>query len=334
MSNSRSLQRRLMHDITLMIESRQLNMKYLQDLLNIKKTALYSRINGKKLLDIRELQLLSDAFDLDLNTYFKPDSKHIMMRLPSLEQEITSPKQYLRQILDGLTRISKLQNPEIFYISSEIPLFNYFRYPELAMFKLHVYGKTVWEVPDLKNKQFIISVEERKDFERTFQQIDYLYNNLPSNEIWSSHLVDSTLNQIKHYTQSGLFDNTDTAITLLRQLSSLVNDIEVAAEKGYKRLKDGQQGAAFHLFHNEITQTNNVFLVNSLSAKLAFSTYDNPNYFESDDGSFWRYSIIHFNNLKKRSHSITNQSEQNRLEIFKVSRDNIMNVRQCASSLN
>jgi hypothetical protein len=98
LSKARSIQKQLMYDISQIMESRQLSPDYLQNLLNIKKTALYSRINGEKLLNIEELYLLEAAFNLDLNLYFKPTNSSIGLHLPSLEHKVSSEKEYIERI--------------------------------------------------------------------------------------------------------------------------------------------------------------------------------------------------------------------------------------------
>jgi hypothetical protein len=91
-------------------------------------------------------------------------------------------------------------------------------------------------------------------------KLNDLYTTIPSTEIWSTHLVDNTLNQIKYYAQGGMFKTKSDIIIIINQLSSLMKDLQAAAKTGHKSFKDGRIGSSFNLYHNEITHTNNVIL--------------------------------------------------------------------------
>jgi hypothetical protein len=149
-------------------------------------------------------------------------------------------------------------------------------------------------------------------------KLNDLYTTIPSTEIWSTHLVDNTLNQIKYYAQGGMFKTKSDIIIIINQLSSLMKDLQAAAKTGHKSFKDGRIGSSFNLYHNEITHTNNVILLDSHSKKFAFATYDNPNYMETSHTAFWNYSFEWFSKLQQRSHSVSQQSERNRLILFNM----------------
>lgn len=318
MNKAKAIQKQLFYDISQILEIRQLKTDHLLSLLNIKKTALYSRINGTKLLTLKELAILSDAFDLNFNNYFHLNRKGIQVYIPSLEHTITSEREYVDGLLQRLIKMSQLSGIHIYYISSEIPVLNYFRYKELALFKLYIYGKTVWELPHLQEQRFDLSMETDDSYDHSFKQLNDIYTSIPSTEIWSTNFVDNTLSQIKYYAQAGMFENKEDIFLLLKQLNELVKGLEKSAREGHKFYKNGEVGNSFSIFHNEITHTNNIVLFDSHSKKFTFSTYDNPNYMETTNLPFWNYTFNCFTKKQKRSHSISNESERSRRMLFNL----------------
>lgn len=327
-------QKELFLDIQKQIISNQPKVEVIAEVLQIKKSAAYDRINGKKLLDFAELTLLCQNFDVNLNEYIRPNSGKIAVNFPTLKEEIQSEREFVDGLLNRLKAVKNLPEPEIWYISSEIPVLDYFRYPKLAFFKLFIYGKTVWELPHLKNQPFLGGLDYDDSYLLAFKEINEIYTAIPSTEIWSTHLVDNTLSQLKYFAQSGQFSQVEDIFDILNDLMTMVDELELSAERGRKTYQNGELGGRFNLFHNEITHTNNVILVNSLTQKMVFATFDNPNYFQSSNQDLWKYSANWFVNLQKRAQSVSKQSERNRLILFNLCRIKIRKATQFIEGLD
>jgi hypothetical protein len=327
-------QNQLFLDIQQQISGSQSKVDVIAEVLQIKKNAAYDRINGKKLLNFAELTSLCEAFHINLNDYLNPHSDKIEVSFPTLKTNVQSEKEFVEGLLSRLLVIQNLPKPEIWYISSEIPVLDYFRYPKLAFFKLYIYGKTVWELPYLKKEPFRGGQNYDASYLSIFQQINDIYTALPSTEIWSTHLVDNTLSQLKYFAQSGQFDRKADIFDILNNLLDLTNDLESSAESGQKFYKNGESGGTFNLFHNEITHTNNVVLINSLAQKMVFATFDNPNYFQSNSEALWQYTANWFTKLKKRAQPVSQQSEKDRLMLFNLCRNKIIKTSQFIERLD
>jgi len=332
MTNKKQVQ--LLSDIQTQIPSNRSKVEVISEVLQIKRSAAYDRINGKKLLNFAELTLLCQKFNINLNEYLNPDSDKIEVNFPTLKDGTRSEKEFVDGLLNRLLLIQSLAEPEIWYISSEIPVLDYFRYPKLTFFKLYIYGKTVWELPHLKKQPFRGGQSYDDTYLSAFEKINEIYTALPSKEIWSTHLVDNTLSQLKYFAQSGRFANVADIFDILNDLMAMIDELELSAERGRKAFKNGDLGGRFDLFHNEITHTNNVVIINSVSQKMVFATFDNPNYLESSSKDLWDYSAKWFAKLQKRAQSVSQQSERNRLMLFNLCRTKIRKATQFIEGLD
>ena len=88
-------QKQLFLDIQKQIISNQPKVEVIAEVLQVKKSAAYDRINGKKLLDFAELTLLCQNFDVNLNEYIRPHSGKIAVDFPTLKEEIQSEKEFV-----------------------------------------------------------------------------------------------------------------------------------------------------------------------------------------------------------------------------------------------
>ncbi|RMG83188.1 MAG: hypothetical protein D6714_10155 [Bacteroidetes bacterium] len=284
-------------------------------------------MNCTKLLSLEEVAVLARTFDLNLNKYFLDNTNRVEVSFPFLESKVASGRIFVEELAGRLAMISRWPGVELLYITSEMPIFNYFRYTELALFKLYVFGRTVWGIPEMRELPFSLTRNRDPKTESLFEQINNAYISLPGTEIWNTKFLDNTLGQIKYFAQGRLFENNEDAAIILEQLSLVLKEIESAAQAGHKMYKNGEKGGKFGLYHNEIIHTNNLIMIRSDKEKLLVSTYDNPDFFESKDERLWDYSFHWLTNLKERAQLISEQSERNRRKFFKANMRKINQVK-------
>ena len=299
----------------------------LQTLLGVGRTALQARISGKKGLQLNELLLLLEHFELPRELLY-PKSPTLAIDFPFLNHGVRTGASFLEDLLHQVQRVAQLQDAHLYYLSPEIPIFYYFRYPELSYFKLFVYQRAIWSGSGQKSQAFSLQCAKAQAWTDTFQQIHEQYLALDSTEIWDSDWVKSTLGQLLYYAQSGDFAQPREALTLCDQLEGLLNDLIQAAANGRKYHRDGRPAGQLRLFYNNLLRTNNTLLVDSPGQRLLFVTYDDPNYFSTQDTQLWQYTRHSFERLQKRSLSITSHSERDRLRRFKQSQQHLQRTRQ------
>ena len=326
-NNSRKVQRRIFHLISQKVKSRGLKMEDLAKMLHIGKSALYARISGKKLLPFDELLLLSKEFNISLDKQcFQPTSR-ISVEFPYALDESKSSKHFVQRLLKRLEEALALEGMSIRYISSEIPVFYYFRFKELSLFKLFIYDKAIWEHAGISSKVFNFEKLDDPEYDSLFEQVHDRYMEIPSVEIWGGLLIDNTLNQLKYYAQAGILSYNKHCRIICDQLEELLDTLAVSAEMGYKHGMDGSQKGSFSLHHNEVLRVNNTIIVDSPKQQQLFFTYDDPNYFICEDDCLIEYSTNWFNTLQRRSHLVSQNSERNRMMLFNLTHGRLEEAR-------
>lgn len=294
----------------------------ISDLLNIGKSSVYDRINGKKPLTIFELVLLAQKYNLSIDKLIRRVSVSVDFNFNSLIQQPTNFKEYLDFLLSDLSQLTQQENVKVFYTSNEIPLFYYFMYPDLALFKYFVWAQGSWHIPEILNEKFDESKLHTPEIEKSLNSLSMLYRAVPSTEFWTTSIFDNTLNQILYSAQSKKFINREFPLKLLNTLRKLLKEMEVMAIEGRKSKQ--QPIGSFQLYHNKITHTNNVVLVeiNKQPYKIYFA-YDNPNIMTSESQRMGEYTRNWYEKLKRGSDALSQSDEVVRVKFFEIIRKKI-----------
>jgi len=260
------------------------------------------------------LLTLSRHFHFSIDKLLRSDSE-LVINLPTLSNTIKSEKDYILGLLRHVEAAAN-DGTEIFYITSELPIFYYLRYPELGLFKLFIYGRTVWETEQAQG-QFSSDLYDMNYYHSLFAEMMYKFDQMPTTEIWGNSVVKNTLNQICYYTESGVFKDIDCPLLICSQLKSVMQQLQNFAKCGIKKQANRKnEETEFNLYHNEIAHTNNTVILKGKSSKSLFCTYDNPNFFFCRDEKFWDYSYDMFIKLKRRSIAISKDAEKSRMTVF------------------
>ncbi|MDQ3142290.1 MAG: hypothetical protein M3Q56_08590 [Bacteroidota bacterium] len=286
------------------------NKEYVDDLcgiLNLQKSTVYKKLRGESPLHIDDACLLAEHFKLSLDEIMGLSKGRIYFDFPAMHQKIKNSQDYLEPIVLDLERLL-LVKPKIYYATKELPLFYYFSSPALAAFKFHVFYNIIWR--EDKNAWIKFSLNQYildQQFINQTRKISELYMNFDSNEIWNINILDNTLNQIRYFLESGLYEEAELSLSLCDEMSKLLEIISKTLETGnkshWKRNKEG--GGFINIFNNEIAHTNNVIYIKSESIRAVYSTYDNPNFMRSLNTQLCDYTESWFHRLEKHSSALT-----------------------------
>jgi len=116
-----------------------------------------------------------------------------------------------------------------------------------------------------------------------------------STELWNLNLLDNTLNQIEYYLESGSIAQASDALLLCDKMIALLAHLKQMTEEGKKfpvgaKTMEGRK--FFHLFHNEMVDTNNTIIVETPRGKAIYSTFGNPNLLQTTDQRVTTYIAI------------------------------------------
>jgi len=295
----------------------------ISELLKIGKSSVYDRINGKKPLTLPELTILSQHFGLSVDKYLSDNNASVAFQFNSLLRHPSNFDEYLDYLIADLTSIIQIPTVKVYYATNEIPLFYYFLFPELALFKLYIWGKSNWEIPGRVSDKF--DFKSFPDKERLIKKsllLGQTFQQASSVEFWTVNIFDNTLNQILYSAESKKFTDVNMPQILLSVLRRLLDKMELMAEKGRKTPEKPRGN--LQLFHNKITHTNNVVLVEigGIPRKIYFA-FDNPNIMTTDNIEMCRYTRNWYEKLKTGSTALSQSDEPMRVYFFESIRNRI-----------
>ncbi|MEL6866334.1 MAG: hypothetical protein AAFP19_18040 [Bacteroidota bacterium] len=292
------------------------------ELLHLKRSAIYKRLNGQKQLTLDELLLLSEHYQFSIDKVLSNTSGKAIFDFPALNGPPRSYEEFYGSILNDMEIYSQIPGCRVSYVSTDIPIFHYFYFPELTAFKMFIWSRTNWEWPSLERAYFSSqTLLKQYPVAPIYRRMLDIYLDLPSIELWNANILDNTINQIQYYASSGIFKEPKEAYTLCKQLHELVEHFMNMAYTGRKFMPGDskrKERGEFQLYHNEITYCTNIVLAETDHGNLVFANYDNPNFMRSREENVINYTIEWFTKLKRRSLKISGEGERNRVQFFRT----------------
>ncbi len=290
------------------------------NLLNISKSAIYKRISGETLLDFEEIITLSKHYHININELITNETDiETDFRLSSLVRQPQSIGEYLTYLIINLKEIKKSTNVLIRFGTLELSFFHFYEFYSLTAFRLYVYSKYIWELPEFANKKFSIKDVLTPEVEDLIESMNTEYCQQPTVEIWSNFIMDIYLNQIMYHISLGLFEDPDEALLLISQLKGLNNKLLESTATDVKTFtrRDGVIiQSPFQLYQIEFLNFNNTAIVTSDGINVMFYTFDSPNLLVSSNKRLINYTINWFEKIRKKAAPLDKISERNRFRFF------------------
>ncbi len=299
----------------------------LGDLLGLGADSVYRRIRGEKPVTLNELKKICEHFHLSLDQLLQLQNDSVVFRAPDLGKENFSFVDVLKSILQQLKHFNSFKHRQMLYLCKDMPIWQFYLYPELAAFKTFVWAKSIHNEPLYAGKLFSLEEFKNEDCLKTGRQIIQEYNQIPSVELWNEESINSTLNQIKFYKDSGGFMHEKDVEVILDSFELTIKHLRMQAEKGVKFMPgdaDIVHKATVQLYVNEIVIGSNTILVELDNTKLSIIPYNVFSYILTKDARFNDSMFNGFNTLKNRSTliSVTGEKERNRFFSFQQEKVN------------
>jgi hypothetical protein len=312
-----SLQQQLFYQIKAKLTPQDNMAKAIAETLNVTVDAAYKKIKSERLLDLKELEILLNAFKISLTDI---DSRLHMGKVtfnfnPINETNFTL-KDYLRQMVSSLQMLVNNDVKYIIYSAKEVPMFYNFMFPELGCFKSFVWQKSIL---NLKSHQGLKFSTQKLDEEvvELGGKIYELYNKIYSKEIWNYETVNCTIRQIDFYKVAGLFEDSESYQVIINQYYQLLKHIEEQTNLGKKvNIKTNETCANFDLYHNELIIGDNTVLVEFENSQIAFITPNAVNSFSTTQPEVTTYISDNFSSLIQKSIRLNKQNEKIKTPFF------------------
>ena len=216
--------------------------------------------------------------------------------------------------------VSGFEKSELIYVAKDIPLVQYFEYSQFTAFKLFFWYKTILGDPKFEVDSYNPDLIPNALFE-TGRQIRGEYLKIPSTEIWNHESINSILNQIEFYFDSGFFSDLDLLFGIFEDLKQLVLHVKADAKLGYKTSNvhpSSEDKENYKLYYNEITIGDNTIFFDLGDKKIVNITHNVLNILTTSNPAFCTETHNNLKNIIKKSDLISVASEKQRNMFFNL----------------
>ncbi|MCC6816334.1 MAG: hypothetical protein IT267_07985 [Saprospiraceae bacterium] len=294
----------------------------LSNLLNCSKQTVYRKQNGNYHYTLEEFFSLISHYEIDIAELFRMNITSTPFTVPGVHEPLHSINDYLKRLAGSFKILKSNIPPKITYATRELPIFYYFLNPPLASFKLYVFAKLIWKSEDLVNKCFEVNLLNLDQLQ-LISTLWFQYSQLRSKEYWSSNILDSTLQQIIFFNESGDLAS-DHALLIINGLEEVVKRIRTMAVTG---TKSPDLHGNFNLYENKILHTGNHVLADSGDDRALILTFDNPNFIATKDSKFIDYTEVWLRTIEDHSYHLGQGSGNHTSIFFNSLNDRIQQVK-------
>ncbi|MEN2399748.1 hypothetical protein GKZ90_0008160 [Flavobacterium sp. MC2016-06] len=238
--------------------------------LEISYDASHRRISEKSKFSIDEAVKLASYFKISLDTLFLKEEKVVVEKTIEIET-LKDMHEYFRKSAEQIEVLTKNPKTTLFYSAKDIPLFYFMDGTILSKFKAFVWLNL------LNSNQKKVAFENfviDESFTEYMHKLKRAYENVSVNEVWNDTTINSSLQQILYFYESGLL-NIKSANELCKDLKRIVSLIQ-------EKCINPQNN--FSVYYNELILLNNNMLIETEEKLTMFVPYTLLGYFITDNG--------------------------------------------------
>lgn len=248
-----SFQKRLFEMIRAKLDPKTNLAKSVAELLHVGLDAAYKKISAARILDLVELHLLLEAFELnyqDLEISSHRSLLYMQQFVPSLQSPCLAA--YLQYLIKALQEVKPILQGNLLLTLPSLSFFHLAYSPELTSFYAFLLQKHVLNLPDFKHRKFDL-VQTDPNILQLSQSLQEAYFALPTTEIWHAHALGFLPKQLRYYQEAQLFVQPNAYALLLDTYQQLLQHLEFEVGEGQKyHMHTAAKGAAFALYHHEL----------------------------------------------------------------------------------
>lgn len=271
------------------------------DVLEISINEAYKKIRGDSKLNLNQIIKLADHFEIPF-VYNPKESLSVTFNYLNVNEDLDMIN-YLQSLLDNINLLKKSKKKHITITTDDIPVFHFFKYPELTSFKLFFWANSANQTERAFDSSFLTD-----DILRISKELHQSYLEIPSTEIWSKDTVTGTIEQIRYAYEAGHITDKDLAIKIVEQVRYCLTDMNMYAI-GSKKTIDPDH--TFNWYHCDVLGSI-AYLVDLGSHMRCFNRFNTFNYLKTDDAHYCKQTKNWMNGLIKKSVSFSGQGEKHR----------------------
>lgn len=312
----------------------------LMEILHLSQDSVYRRMRGETALTFDELAIVADYFKVSIDGFFGLESDQASIGFRFYRLNSGSYHEYLKFIMEEFQKSELGVDQQIVYSAKDIPVFYFFLFPELAVFKAFFFGKILWTNDTFKDLHF--------DFEKVYEvmgaprpvleqiglSLAKSYMQIPGTEIWNHSTINGHLYQVRYLWEAGQFANKESALSILKNTDRLLQHIKTQAEEGTKFLSAVKRevGAETQFYFSEGIHLENAILQTKADQKKCYVLHNTGDYLITTDSAFCGRTDEYLNNVLSKSSLISKVGAKDRQRLFRNYADKIDKLRRLIES--
>ena len=270
--------------------------------LSISYDAAHRRVSQKSKFSIEEAIALCRHYGLSMDGLFAGDKKVVVEKTAEI-RTMADMAGYFKHSAENISSFLQYPDAKMYYSAKDIPLFYTIGGTLLSKFKLYVWLNLLAGTQNQEAfEQFTIDASLLQYSAR----LKAVYDNVEVHEIWNDTTINSTLQQVYYFFQSGLL-SLPNALLLCADLKAILQNAE-------DRCCNGQGN--FNLYYNELLILNNNVLLSAPQKQSLFVPYTMLGYFITDDLDTCTNAQSFFKQQLKNSKSLNLSGTRDRKVFF------------------
>lgn len=213
----------------------------------LNKNAVYRRLRGDTDFTFEEVCTLAQATGISLDQFIQKQNNVVSCTHRLYDKNDNALEAFLTDTLHTFRKTVHLKNIKLFYSSKGLPFFIFLNSPKLLAFKLFVWEVGSWNAEKIHEYKFNTDWLNERHLEMA-NEIYQCYGNIPSYEIWSKTILESTFEQINYLRSVGCLEDTKLVVEILQELNEVLLEAKKLTDTGKKTW--GSQASAFHLYQS------------------------------------------------------------------------------------
>lgn len=269
--------------------------------LQISINEAYKKIRGTSILNLEQIVKLSDSFDIPF-IYSPKKSLSVTFNYLSVNEDLDMVS-YLRSLLSNIIAIKNSKQKHITITSDDIPVFHFFKYPELTSFKLFFWASSANKPGITFDSSFL-----RDEIMEISSALHAAYLEIPSTEIWSKDTITGTLEQIRYAFEAGHLSNKELTLKIVEQVKYCLTDMNMYA-LGSKKTIDPNH--TFTWYNCDVLGSIS-YLVDFKDKMACYNRFNTFNYLRTEDDAYCAQTKNWMQSLIGKSVSFSGQGEKHR----------------------
>lgn len=324
--NVQNLQQLLFHQIKQNIPEQTVLAEAVASLLGISTDSAYRRMRGETLIDLDEAGKLCRKFQVSMDGLMGNMDGKIIFSTQPIDENNFDFENYMKGILRNMQYFGSYENARLYYECKDIPIFYHFHSRELAAFKYFFWMKYILQQDSFRGRRF--SLEEYPDHLFNMgRSILHMYNTLPSVEFWNRETINSTLNQIRYFYETGNITKKSEVKIIFERMMELFAYYEDVAESGKKvpvaEIDSSAIGETMDVYFNEVLIGNNMIVAKLGNSQLTFFNHSGIRYTGTSDLAFGGEIMKGIERLTKSSTRLSSINQVERTAFFAEIRETI-----------